>query len=928
MQLRFTFLIGCLLLCRFTFAQTTAPALISVDYQKAGIDAVVTDLESKTGYHFYYDRAVFDSLRVTLQAERQPLGTILDIAFKNTDYHFAISSSHDVFLTRGRALQLSLADGFFGQGKPATIHGQNVASTSVAQAFNDNDKTKSIPEATTENKVYEIGLRAGDAKTVTATMAGYVKNIKTGEPIIGASMYVIDTKSGTATDQYGFYSLTLPKGQHTINIRAIGSKDTRRQIILNSDGKLNIELQEQVQTLKEVKISADKIANVKGVQMGAVRLDIKSIKEIPSVFGETDILRAITLLPGVQTVGEATTGFNVRGGAADQNLIMLNGSTIYNPAHFFGFFSAFNPDLVKDVELYKSTIPEKFGGRLSSVLDVTDREGNKKKFTGSAGIGLLTSRLNVEGPIVNDKTSFSFGGRMTYSDWLLKLLPDDYKHSAASFYDFNLDIAHQINEKNNIYVSAYISQDKFKLNSDTNYAYSNKNIILKWKHNFNNKLYSVVSGGFDRYNYNVDSQGQPINAYKLDFDINQTNFKADFNYYPSTNHTVTFGLSSIYYRIHPGSYQPESGQSLAAPNIVPGQQALESALYAGDKYDISDNLSISAGLRYSLYNFLGPRTVNYYAPNLPRDANNFADSVHYGNNKIINTYSGPEIRVSARYTLTDNLSVKAGYNTLRQYIHLLSNTTSISPTDVYQLSDPNIRPQFGDQVSLGLYRNFKSNTIETSVEVYYRHIKDYLDYKNGATLLLNHHIETDVINTRGKAYGIEFLLRKTAGKLTGLMSYTYSRTLLQQDDANATNPVNNGNWYPANYDKPHDFNLTGAYHFTHRYSFSFNAIYSTGRPITLPIAKYFYAGAERVFYADRNSNRIPDYFRSDLSITLEGNHKVHQLFHNSWTFGVYNISGRQNAYSTYFTEEGGVVRGYKLSIFATAIPFLNYNIKF
>jgi len=273
-------------------------------------------------------------------------------------------------------------------------------------------------------------------------------------------------------------------------------------------------------------------------------------------------------------------------------------------------------------------------------------------------------------------------------------------------------------------------------------------------------------------------------------------------------------------------------------------------------------------------------------------------------------------------------AIKASYNTLRQYIHLLSNTTAISPTDVYQLSDPNIRPQFGDQVSLGLYRNFKSNTIETSIEVYYRHIKDYLDYKNGATLLLNHHIETDVINTKSKAYGIEFLLRKTAGKLTGLMSYTYSRTLLQQDDPNVITPVNNGNWYPANYDKPHDFNLTGAYHFTHQYSFSFNLIYSTGRPITLPIGKYFYAGSERVYYSDRNANRIPDYFRSDVSVTLEGNHKVHQLTHNSWTFGIYNISGRQNAYSTYFTTEGGAIKGYKLSIFATAIPFVNYNIKF
>jgi hypothetical protein len=914
--------IFCCFLCKIVCGQVN-DQLITVNFQQAGIQQFAAELEAKTGYRLYYEPKQFDSLRVTLQALQKPLAVVLSLAFQNTNYHYAIiTDQKQVLLTKGHEIKTALADGFFGQ-----INKKGLVVAQVTE-FIDDDREKKIPEATTENKIYEIGIKTNAVKTGNATIAGYVREIKTGEPIIGASIFVPDVKLAVATDQFGFYSLTLPKGKHILTVKSIGTRDTRRQIILYTDGKLNIELQEQVMALKEVKISGEKVSNVRGLEMGVNRLDIKRIKEIPAVFGEADVLRAVLVLPGVQTVGEATTGFNVRGGSADQNLILLNDAVVYNPAHFFGFFSAFNPDIIKDVQLYKSSIPEKFGGRLASVLDVNDREGNKKKFGGTAGIGLLTSRLSLEGPVIKDKTSFLLGARTTYSNWLLRFLPEPYKNSKASFYDINLDISHQINEKNNLYLYGYISDDSFKLGGDSTYGYSNKNIALKWKHTFNNKLYSVVTGGVDNYQYNIASNATPLTAYQLKFNINQSNLKADFNYYASANHTIDFGISSIYYGLQQGNLQPTGGSSLEKPDEIPGQQALESALYAGDKFDITDELSINFGLRYSLYNFLGPKTVNYYAPNSPRTSANLVDSVTYKKNQIINTYGGPEIRASARYNITSDFSVKASYNTLRQYMHLLTNTTSISPTDVWQLSDPNIKPQYGDQLSFGVYKNLQSNTIETSVEVYYKHIKDYLDYKSGAVLILNHHIETDVINTQGKAYGIEFLLQKKTGKLNGLMSYTYSRTFLKQDDPNAGELINQGNYYPANYDKPHDFNFTGNYRFSHRYSVSLNLTYSTGRPITLPIAKYYYAGSDRVLYSDRNVYRIPDYFRSDFSINIEGNHKIKQLTHSNWTIGVYNLTGRQNAYSTYFSSQGGVVNGYQLSIFASAIPFVNYNIKF
>ncbi|GAA3994969.1 TonB-dependent receptor [Mucilaginibacter dorajii] len=898
---------------------------ISVNFQQATIEQFTGELETKSGYHIYYDHAQFDSLKITLQVNNQPLESVLSQAFHNTTYHYALfESKMQVFLTRDKEIRTQPAAGYFNV-KPGQT--QPVAPSQVID-FTTAPVKAPVIESTIENKLYEVGIKTNQLKAGKASVSGYVKSAKSGVGIAGAGLYVANSGVGVTTDQFGYYTLSLPRGKQLLIVKGVGMKDARRQVMLYNDGDLNIELQDQVTTLKEVKISADKVANVRSTEMAVSRLDIKSIKQVPAVFGEADVLRIVLTLPGVQSVGEATTGFNVRGGAADQNLILLDDKTIYNPAHFFGFFSAFNPDIVKGIELYKSTIPEKFGGRLSSVLEVTDREGNKKNFAGSAGIGLLTSRLNVEGPIVKDKTSFIFGGRTSYSDWLLKLLPEEYKHSHASFYDFNLDISHQIDKDNNIYLTTYLSKDNFRLNSDTTYNYSNKNANIKWKHNFNSRLYSLITVGYDGYKYDISSSANPVNAYKLKFGINQTNFKTDFTYYLNRNNTLDFGLSAIYYKLNPGTETPNSASSLIVPDKVDDEQGLESALYLGDKFDVTPDFSISAGIRYSMFNYLGAQTVRTYAPGLPRTPLNVLDSTAYSGGKVIKTYTRPEIRVSARYNITDDLSLKASYNTLAQYIHLLSNTTAISPIDIYKLSDPNIKPQYGSQVSFGVFKNAAQNTIETSVEVYYKHIDNYLDYKSGAKLVLSHAIEQEVLNTQGKAYGVELSIKKTTGKLNGWINYTYSRTFLKQDDPTAGQLINGGAYYPANYDKPHSFNFTGNYRITHRYSVSLDVTYSTGRPITLPIAKYYSNGAERVFYSDRNEYRIPDYFRSDFSINIYGNHKVHQKFHNSWTVGVYNLTGRQNAYSTFYQQQGGAINSYQLSIFARPIPFINYNIRF
>ena len=913
-----------LLLSFNSFAQQN-DNLITGNFQNVTFNEFVKKVEAQTNFHFYYEPSQLDSTAITISVKNAHLPSILDKVFANTQFHYTIDKSNNVFITRGFSIAANLPYGFFN----------GESDTAVAEAKREpqgagyiNQKRNVKQEISVENKLFDIGIKRNGAPKGKVNIAGYVRDAQTGEAISGALIYLDHPSVQVRTDQFGYYSIILPAGRHILNIIAPGMFDTRRQVMLYSDGNFDIDLDEKVFRLKEVLVEAGKEKNVRGTTMGMDKLSMTAIKQIPAVMGEVDILRAVLTLPGVKSVGEASTGLNVRGGATDQNLILFNGANIYNPSHLFGFFSAFDPDVIKDVTLYKSSIPAKYGGRISSVLDITSLDGNDKKISGSAGIGPLTSKFTLEGPIIKNKTTFVLGARTTYSDWLFKILPKEYNKSHASFQDGTIHINHKINSKNNVYVNGYISGDKFNLNSDTTYQYHNQNGNINWKHIFNNSFYGVFTAGIDHYDYQVGFNGDSVNAYKLAFNINQYKFNADFSYFLSNKHKLSFGLNSLLYDVHSGSLSPTSKYSLIVPDTLEAEHALESALYLADHFDVSNDFSLDGGVRFSMFNYLGEKHVNTYAPGLPKDLNNVIATNYYPSGKIIKTYMGPEFRLSARYSLSENTSIKASANSLRQYIHMLTNTTTISPTDVWKLSDPNIQPQVGTQVALGFYKNFKNNTIETSVELYYKWFNHYLDYKSGAVLVMNHNIETDVINTKGTAYGVELLLKKATGKLNGWLTYTYSRSLLQQNDPYAAEKINNGDQYPSNFDQPHNVSLSGNYRFTHRFSLSLNTTYSTGRPITLPIAEYDYAGSVRVLYSERNAYRIPDYFRTDISLSLDGNHKIHQLTHNSWTLGVYNVTGRKNAYSVYFISENGGIKGYKLSIFGTAIPFITYNIRF
>lgn len=917
----FTLLFSLIFFSQYGWAQHVTEPRITMRLDSARFNDFVKDVERQSGYFFYYDAARFDSLTIDLDVKDQTIRTVLEQVFRGSDFTYAFDTGKRVYITEGQKIITQLQPGLFNPNSPD-------GNEPVTYASPDNAAQEKLL-STAESKVHEIGIKKYKIQPGNSTVTGYIRSAVTGEPVVGAAIFIESPSIGVTTDALGFYALTIPRGKQKLKIKSFGMRETQRQVILYSDGKLDVEMRESVIALKEVSVKAGMDKNVVGTQMGQVKLTIKNLKQVPTVFGETDLLRTVLTLPGVKSVSENSTGLNVRGGSTDQNLIQFNDAVIYNPSHLFGFFSAFNPDVLKDVELYKSTIPSRFGGRLSSVLDINSRDGNKKKFVASGGVGLVTGRLTLEGPIIKDKTSFMLGGRSTYSSWLLKRLDDEkYNKSSASFYDINFNVSHEINEKNSLFVTAYMSKDKFKLFGDTTYSYQNQLASLKWKHTFNSRLYGEFTASHSKYNYEMESQGLPLNAFDLKFDINQSQFKADFNYVLHPKHTLDFGLSSIYYKLHPGSFQPNSEQSLVIPDELQREQALESALYIEDKFEVNPKLSITAGLRYSFYQYLGPRTVNKYVPGFPIDKIYEDGTQTYASGKKIKGYGGPEYRLSLRYTVYDNLALKVSYNTLRQYIHLLTNTMTVSPTDIWKLSDQYIKPQTGDQVSVGLYKNFRGNKIEVSLEGYYKNIQNFLDYKGGDSLIMNPRIEAAVLGTRGKAYGVELMVKKMTGKLNGWIGYTYSRTLLRALDRESPDAPNKGNYYPSNYDKPHDFTMITNYRLSHRFSVSFNFTYSTGRPYTPPVGKYIIDGAQRVYYADRNQFRIPDYYRADLAMNIEGNHKVRKLAHSSWTLAVYNVLGRKNPSSVYFQTQGGRVNGYQLSIFGQPIPTITYNFRF
>ncbi len=881
-------------------------------------------IERQTSYRVFAPAGgTLGDVRVSVAAGESDVARIIDRALAGTPYTATIRGSGIFITDRTRSLSTTVPEWFYTDRALSVDRGVSIDSLNRAFVIAVEEEQGAGSEA----RLYEVGDPNANP-TGRVTLSGYVYDSASGEAVPGVILRVDSTSVATSTDRFGYYTINMMPGRHDINISGVGQVESTRRVQLYSTGTLDIMTAEKVETLRAITVYGDRRDNVRQTAIGVERLAMSDIKNIPMAFGELDVIRVVTALPGVKTAGEISSGFNVRGGATDQNLILYNDGTVFNPTHLFGFFSAFNPDIIRDMELFKSSIPTRFGGRISSVLDIHSREGNKREFVGSASLGLLTSRVTLEVPVWRDRTSLIVGGRTTYSDWLLKQLPEKsgYRNGNAGFWDVNATLSHRINDRNNIFLDGYYSKDRFNFDVIEKYYYRNANGSIKWRHVIDNRSWAVITAGWDHYDHRIENRENDWTAYNLDFGIDQFFGKADFTLQLEDNHALNFGFNTLYYDMSPGSYNPYNEYSAVAPEMLQRENALESALYLSHKWTVSPKFEVDYGLRWSMFNALGPRDYTLYDPDYLPSENTVVETGH--KTGLLKTYHGPEFRVAARYLLRDDLALKAGVNSMRQYIHKISNNTVMSPTDTWKLSDGNIAPQRGIQYAMGINKDFRNNFIELSVEGYYKTLEDYLDYKTGARLMMNPHLERDLVSTSGRAYGVEFMVRRTEGKLNGWASYTWSRTELRQDDPRILLPVNDGNWYPADFDKPHEVKIVANYRFTHRFSFSVNVDYSTGRPITLPVAQYPYAGGWYLFYTNRNSERVPDYFRVDASFNIEPSHHLTLLTHSMITIGVYNLTGRKNAHSVYYKQENGQIKGYKLSIFGVPIPYISYNIKF
>jgi len=789
-----------------------------------------------------------------------------------------------------------------------------------------------VPVEKMQKKYFIILFVLGISIQISAqnkyTISGTIKDAKTGEIMIGALIAVKELPStGTLTNAYGFFSISLPEGSYTLSCRYAGYTTKDSVVNLKSNKKLNIELGEKFVDLKEVEVSAEKTdKNVSSVQMSSEKLDIKDIKNIPVFFGEKDILKTIQLLPGIKGISEGNSGFYVRGGGADQNLILLDEATVYNPSHLLGFFSVFNSDAIKNIEVFKGGIPAQYGGRISSVLDIKMNDGNSKKWSATGGIGLIASRLTIEGPINKGKGSFIISGRRTYADMFLKLSKNSaFKNSQLYFYDFNLKANYQLGEKDRLYLSGYFGRDALGLNNRNNpnnsfgINWGNATGTLRWNHLFNDKLFLNSSFIYTNYNYQI-LIGSGDTQFKIVSGIEDYGIKEDFQYFLSTKHKIKFGLNIIHHTFIPGEVSTGTA-SIRGPiklgATIERKHAIESAAYIGDEFIVNDRVTVNYGFRYSLFNQIGPGTAYTY------DADgNAIDSSTYKSNKIIKTYMGFEPRIAAVFKLNASSSLKVSYNRINQYLHLLSNSTTSTPTDLWVPSSNNVKPQIGDQVAMGYFKNLKENTYETSVEVYYKNMQNQIDYKNGADLRFNKAVESQLLYGRGYAYGAEFFVKKKYGKLNGWIGYTLSRTFRQFDG------IDSGTPFPAKQDVIHDISIVTMYDLNPKWTFSAVWVYHTGNAVTFPSGKYEIDGQIVSLYTERNGYRMPAYHRLDLGATYQI--KKTETRESSLNFSVYNAYGRQNAYSISFQQDPNdptKTEAVQLSLFRF-VPSVTYNFKF
>lgn len=768
--------------------------------------------------------------------------------------------------------------------------------------------------------LYMPGKGMAEEEESGPAISGEITDSQSGEALIGATVYIASESKGTTANAYGFYSISLEPGTYVVRYSYTGYKTVEKTINLNQNTTVNVELEPQQQMLQEVTITDTReTGNITDNEMSVSRLDSKTIKQIPAMMGETDLIKAIQLLPGVQFASEGSSGFSVRGGSPDQNLLLLDEATVYNASHLMGFFSVFNNDAIKKTQLYKGNIPASAGGRLSSLVDIRMKEGNNKSFTGNGGIGTVSSRLTLEGPILKDKASFLLSGRRSYADLFLALSSDeDIRDNTLYFYDLNGKANYKIDENNRLFLSGYYGKDVFR-NPDFGISWGNSTTTLRWNHLFSKKMFSNFTFVKSNYDYQLGIPEGEASSFIWKADLNDYALKADFGYYPNPSNTIRFGLQSIYHRFFPGIARGLGEDSFFDSYEVDHHNSLESSIYIENEQEVGALWSFRYGLRYTLFNNIGTAVIYNYDENYE-----VTDSTTYQPGEFYNYYHGLEPRLGIRYQINEFSSLKGSYSRTRQYIHRGTNSTSGTPLDIWFPSTPNIAPQTADQVAIGYFRNFRENTIESSVEVYYKKMKNIVDFKDNAVILLNKEYEGEIRTGTGEAYGIEFYTRFDIAPFSGWISYTYAHSDRTIEE------INDGDTYLSPYDRPHDISIVANYNISETLSLGFNWVYMTGNPVTFPTGRAEIGGKYIPIYSDRNSYRMPDYHRMDVSLTYKGKASTKRNFRSEWNLSLYNAYARKNAWVINFVQDdNNPQRTYAEKTYLFSIvPSLTYNFYF
>lgn len=910
--------IGLLLL---SFAVHAQKKTYSFHFENQSLVSILNSIDNQTNYQIRYAESWFEDSPVSIDINNKSIQEVLDHLFTDTEFNYYLLDASTIIITRYKKIYDEIAEGFF---QDTEIEQDEETTPIISPSLVD----KSSLQQTSSQKNIIIGKQGGSASKFWLDISGSILQYDTQAPIREAVIAVKNTSTYSQSDDQGAFQLRLSRGDYVLSISAAAYQSMEQPITVYSDGSIQLQLNEAVEALDEVVLSGNRINQVNSSETGAENIDVEESKTIPLVLGERDVLKVAAALPGISSAGEGATGLNVRGGKPDQNLNLLDGGVVYNPTHFFGIFQALNPIAIGQLNIYKGSIPASYGGRLSSVFDIQTKNADLEEVHGELSLGPITFNGTVQTPIKKGTSSMLTGIRGVYSDWILKKLKDEnLKNNKANFFDVVNKFHFETENDSELNITSYYSKDQFNATVDSLFSYTNLMLSAGIRKNLKKNIFRL-NGSFSDYRHQIDYTGNAQNGFIQNYGLSQVNLMASLSKYLREKHRIELGNTNTLYKIQPGTLNPRTELDLIGQINLNSEQALEGALFLSDVWDLNQKLQLNAVVRIPYYLSFGPYHINEYDANFPKSKSSIINTSFVEKGQIESSFVGSEVRLSTRYLLTERSSIKIGINNAYQFLHTLSNNTAASPFDSWRLSNRYVKPQEAQQASLGYSFRQQDNNFDLTFDLYYKKYQHLTDLKTGANTQLVPSIETQILQGNGKAYGAEMMIRKNQGDLNGWIAYTYSRSMIQLDSKFPYERINQGQYFPSNFDKPHDLSVVANYKLTRRFSFSSNFTYQSGRPITFPTGKYDLDGVTYVTYSSRNKYRIPNYIRLDLGFNVEGTHKLNKVAHSFWSVSIYNLLGRNNPYSMFFVNEDNRIRAYQVSIFARSIPSISYNLKF